>query len=41
LASDVAVVMVLVLGHLGGEEQDSRRPWCWRGFGYDIFQIML
>jgi hypothetical protein len=41
LASDVAVVMVLVRGHLGGEEQDSRRPWWWRPFGYDISLIML
>jgi hypothetical protein len=40
-ASDVAVVMVLVLGHSGGEDQDSRRPWWWRCFGNDISQIML
>jgi hypothetical protein len=29
-ASNVAVVMVLVLGHSGGEEQDNGRPWWWR-----------
>jgi hypothetical protein len=39
--SDVAVLMVLVLGHSGGEEQDSGRPWWWRRFGYDISQIVL
>jgi hypothetical protein len=39
--SNVAVVMVLVLGHSGGEEQDIGRPWWWRRFGYVILQIML
>jgi hypothetical protein len=39
-AGDVAVVMVLFFGHVGGDEQCSGRPWWWRRFGNDISQIM-
>jgi hypothetical protein len=39
-ASNIAVVMVFFLGHSGGNEQDSGRPWWWRRFGYDISQIV-
>jgi hypothetical protein len=33
--------MVFFLGHSGGKEQDNRRPWWWRRFGYDISHIVV